>query len=87
MANRPRDGTTSTWFDAMASLVLDRSRRISFLIVVAYVSAFLGLVAAFVAPDPGPGSGLMTLGIALMGLAFVCLFVVSVSILDLAGGE
>ncbi len=87
MSKRPSDGLASTWLDALASLLFDRSRRISLLIVVAYVSAFVGLIASFVPPQFDPDSQLLVLGIALMGLSFVCLFIVSVSVLDLAGSN
>lgn len=61
--------------------------RESLLIAVAYVTGVVGLVLSVVGDPTDPGTGLGAVGIGLMGVSFVCLFVVSVSILRATGGD
>lgn len=70
----------------LGTRLLSRSRRITLLIAVAYVSAAVGLVVSFLAGEVSPESTLTTVGVALLGLSFVCLFVVSVTIQRLFDG-
>lgn len=82
MVHRPRIGQYSPRERLIRELT-DRSRRISLLIMVAYVSAIAGL-ALSIFGNAGDTIGMYsTAGIALMGTSFVALFVVSVLILDL----
>lgn len=68
------------------SRLLSRSRRITLLILVAYASAAAGLAVSLVADEVSAESTLTTIGVVLLGLSFVCLFVVSVTIQRLLTG-
>lgn len=72
-----------TPLDSLVDVLIRPSRRISFLILVAYVSAFLGLALSFIGDVGRPSSAYTTAGIALMALSFVSLLVVSLTVLDL----
>lgn len=74
----------SSLVDALVGLLVDRSRRISALIVVAYVSGIAGLALSFLGDAGDPTASYGVIGIVLMALSFVSLFVVSVTMLDLA---
>lgn len=82
MVHRPRIGQTSPRERLIRELT-DPARRISLLIVVAYVSAIVGLALSIFGNAGDTVAVYSTAGIALMGLSFVSLFVVSVLILDL----
>ena len=82
----PRAPETSSWTNRAIRLVTDPSRRVAFLIVVAYVAAALGLGVAFFGGIRNPTSDYATYGIALLFLSFVCLFYVSVTVLSLDQG-
>ena len=79
----PGPGTALS--DRLARLVFDRGRRLSLLIVVGYAAALVGVGIAFLGLDR-PGGDVVAVGIALLFLAFVALFVVSVSLASLDRG-
>lgn len=85
MRNRSPTGGLAP-LESVVDVLINQSRRISFLITLAYVSAIAGLVLSIVSDVGSPTSKYATAGIALMGISFVSLFVVSVMILDLTPG-
>lgn len=78
-------GPGTTLYDRLVRLAFDRGRRLSLLIVVGYVAALLGVAIAFLGLDR-PGGDVVAVGLALLFLAFVALFVVSVSLASLDQG-
>lgn len=68
----------------LGSLLFDRSRRLSVLIVIAYLSGIGGLSISLLG-TPAQGD-YRVVGIALMAVSFLSLFLVSVSILELTEG-
>lgn len=69
--------------DRLTETLVRPSRRISLLIVLAYVSATLGIALSVVGDVGAPDAGYAVLGIGLMAVAFVSLFWVSVTLLEL----
>lgn len=69
--------------DKFIDILINPSRRISFLIAVAYASAISGLALSILGDVGDPSSVHTSLGIALMAVSFISLFVVSMAILDL----
>ncbi|PSQ15243.1 hypothetical protein BRD00_14775 [Halobacteriales archaeon QS_8_69_26] len=64
-----------------------RAMREALLIGVAYVTGVAGVTISVLGDPTNPDSEWGSLGIALMGIAFTCLFLVSLSILRTTGGE
>ena len=82
----PRPADAPSWSDRAVRLVTDPSRRVPFLIVVAYVCAGLGLGVAFFGGIRNPTTDWATYGIALLFVSFVCLFYVSITVVTLDQG-
>lgn len=78
MARPPNYPDSTPLLDRAVDLLLNRSRRIPLLIAVAYVSGLSG-IGVSLAGAGDPNSSLTAVGIVLMGIAFVCLFVVSIT--------
>lgn len=74
----------SSVVDVLVRVLVDRSRRISALIVIAYVSGIGGLALSFFGDISDPSTGLTTAGIVLMSISFVSLFVLSITMVELA---
>lgn len=85
MHERPADGSSLS--DRAVRLVTDPSRRVPVLIVVAYVTAALGLGVAFLGGVEDPNTDVATYGIVLLFVSFLSLFYVSVTVLHLEHGE
>lgn len=75
----------TTWIRERVVSLRSPAAREGLLIAIAYVTGVTGIVTSVVG-DP-PGTRLGAIGIGLMGISFLCLFVVSVSILRATGGE
>jgi len=71
----------------LISLVLDPGKRISVLLITGYVSGVAGLLLSFYGNTGDPLSGATVGGIALMSLSFLCLFVLSVTMVNLTDVE
>lgn len=67
--------------------MLHPSRWIPALIVLAYLAGFSGVLLSIVGNPANPRSPVGVAGIALMGIAFVALFVVSFSMVKFADGD
>lgn len=76
------DPTTPT--DRLLSALIHPNRFAPALILVAYVSGFGGVVLSLVGNPADPRSVVGIAGVALMGVAFLALFVVSVTMVNLA---
>lgn len=85
MYRNPRD--RSSLSDRAMRVVTDPGRRVTLLIVVAYVTAALGLGVAFLGGVEEPHTGSATFGIVLLFVSFVSLFLVSVTVLHLEQGD
>lgn len=74
--------SVSPW-EYVVSLVLDPGKRISALLFVAYVTGIGGIVVSLVGNPANPRSIYGVVGIALMGVSFLCLFVLTVTMVNL----
>jgi hypothetical protein len=68
----------------LARTLLRRGRATTLLLVAAYATAVVGLGLSLFA---GAGGNVRTAGIALMFVAFACLFVASLRIVDTTGAD
>ena len=73
----------SAWGHQFKLLFVDRSRRQLLLILFGYVSGVAGLLMSFIGNPTNPDSQVGAIGLGLMGLSFVLMFVVSISIMNL----
>lgn len=80
---RGRSPTRTSVVDAFVGILVDRSRRISALILIAYISGIGGLALSFVGDISDPATDLTTAGIVLMLISFVSLFVLSLIMVEL----
>lgn len=69
--------------DRLANLLADPSKRISALIMLAYSSGIGGLAVSLLGDAGNPTGPWSAIGVGLMGISFVCLFVVCAVIVDL----
>lgn len=69
--------------DRIVTRLVDPSKRISVLILIAYASGISGVVLSVFGDAADPTAPYSAIGIGLMGISFVSLFVVSAVILDL----
>lgn len=69
----------------LANVFRSSEGRTAALVVVAYVTGIAGLALSFVGDPTAPNGGYGAAGIALMGITFACLFLLSVSVLNTTG--
>jgi hypothetical protein len=83
--NDPLSGRNwSSTLGHLASYVFNPTRRQYLLLTFGYVCGFVGLILSFFGDPTGTESGIGTAGLGLMGLSFVCLFLVSIGMSGLA---
>lgn len=76
----PRSISPTEW---VLVLILHPGRRVSALLVLGYVTGIAGILLSFVGDPANPSSTFGVAGIVLMGTSFLCLFVLSVTIVNL----
>lgn len=67
----------------LISLVMDPGKRISVLLITGYVTGVGGLLLSFYGNTGDPMAPATVGGIALMSLSFLCLFTISVTMVNL----
>jgi ABC-type enterochelin transport system permease subunit len=75
------------WGQQLKLLFTHRSRRQMLLILVGYISGVAGLLMSFLGNPTNPDSKVGAVGLGLMGVSFVLMFVVSLSIMNAGGGS
>lgn len=83
---QPQDDTTPSVTTRLLRLLLDPTSRVSLLVLLSYAAAVLGiLVGVFGGGFEQPETTAAAAGIALLGLSFVLMFYVSVTLASLDG--
>lgn len=86
MSKTPLRTETASPLEYALSVAADPGKRISALVVVAYAAGASGLVLSLFGNPADPRSSVGVAGIVLMGLSFLCMFVLSVTVLNVTDG-